>query len=221
MSNDKAPTLESFKVSSIDFGTMQETDLNGKSAKPFNLRTPGEYTFKVVSHSLYATEKMKDGAGKQWGSALIRVADVASGNVMSDFVSVPLETLTYTSPSGKTSNVRSQIFARLVSALEGGKRVSINELRNKAENLHNLLKEGATFTATAYYKDARGRKNVNEETGEVHYHVELPNGSTFLNDDGTPLIRSSYEEIEGAYKSLTGRNLNGNMSLKGFKKAAA
>ena len=149
--------IESFKVGNLDLGGLTDADLAPKSTAEVNsdkvsfLRQPGKYNFVVKERTLSTPEGLKDGAGKQWGSIKILAAEKETGRLVKGFVHVPLESVVYTSKAGKTSNVKTQIFSRLIQSVTGTP-LALSDISGTVQNLQNIITEGTEFTANVNYR---------------------------------------------------------------------
>lgn len=192
--------LESFDVSKLDISGVSDADLQGSSDRPRFIREPGIYNLEIVDHKLYASEGHKDGAGKQWGSVLLKAQEVGTGAMVSGFVSVPLETLVHTSRDGKTSTVRTGIFTSLVRSLTGQK-ISTEQIPEHVQNLSALL-TGGTIRARVGYAGDYVNYIGKDEAGNLQFDIQLKSGGTLLDADGEPMTFSSRDAAVNYYAAL-------------------
>lgn len=194
--------LTSFAVGNLDLSGIETADLETKPISPGYLTKEGRYTFNIIDSKLSMSEKLKDGAGKQWGSIYLKVQEAETGRLMTGFVSVPIESLIYTSRAGKPNKVKTQIFSRFLESLLG-RSVTKEEIGGHVSNLHNLLENG-TISASVAYKSDHVRFGGENANGDKEFIVRLANGSDLIDENGEVLRFADRDSAESYYTQLKG-----------------
>ena len=190
--------MESFAVTNLDISDVTEDMLKEKAPR---INQPGKYTMRITGHKMGVGEKV-DGAGKKWGWVSVNTEDVESGRSFNIFLSVPIETLKYTSAAGKTSLIKTQIFKNFLKAI-GVADLSIGSLMSHVNNLGSLLDGAPAFSATLNYRGDHVSYIGKTEEGEKSYGITLKDGSALLDADGAEVVTfSSYNAAVDYYKQI-------------------
>lgn len=208
-----AQELESFQIGNLDLGDMTENDLRGTNQSEFRgyITSPGLYDLTVSSFKMVNNPKMKDGAGKQWGSVYLQARDNVSGKVVSGLVSVPVETLIYTSKAGSTSKVKTKIFSDLVGSITGAD-LKPQEIGQAVKDLPLTL-QGAQF---------KGRVGASGDrvtyAGENRFNITLVDGSLMAGSDGGTLEFADRDSASEYYRGIKGYSPARGLSITGFSR---
>jgi hypothetical protein len=210
--------LTKFEIGSLDLSGVTDADFASASKSdnkgPGQLRTPGKYTLEITDVTL--REGRPDGAGKKWGSILVKTIDTESKKTFNFFLDVPVETLLYTSKAGKTSKVKTQIFVNFLGAVLGT-RPSTSELQNIISNLPEVLTNGQSFRTSLNYKRDHIKRNYNAETKLGNYTIALTDGSDMVDViTGETLIFSDPQSAEAYYTQVKGYKPATNMEVVSF-----
>jgi hypothetical protein len=212
--------LTSFAVGNLDLSGIEEADLvNTRKTNPGYLTKAGKYTFNIIESKLSQSEKLKDGAGKQWGSIYLKAQEVETGRIMTGFVSVPVESLVYTSKAGNPSKVKTQIFCRFLESLIG-KSIAKEDIAGQVADLHNLLDNGTISAAVDYTRDhvRFGGENAN---GDAEYIIRLANQTDMIDENGETLRFADRDSAEAYYTQLKGYKPSIGMDFVSFLPRAA
>lgn len=190
--------VSGFSIQSLDLSGISAEDIAPKERAKYIVE-PGIYNLTVIGHKI--TKKIeKDGAGNRWGSILLKLQDQESGRLLQDFVTVPMDSLIYTSKSGKTSKVKAQQFVRFMSSIMG-RDVKLNELGGLINDLSTNL-ENATLRASIGYTKDTVRFAEQTESGDATYKIVLIDGGEMLGADGEALRFSSRDAAVEYYKQI-------------------
>jgi hypothetical protein len=179
-----AQEVQTFNVGTLDLGGLTEDDLISQTkttpSKQFAgyITKEGTYNFSVESYKLVTNPKLKDGA-----------------------ISVPLESLLYTSKSGSTTDVKTKIFCNFIQSITGNQ-VRPEEISGIVQGLPSLL-TGGQFRAKV---GARGDRVT--YAGEVNdaptYNITMQDGNVMVGSDGQALTFSDRDSAIAHYKAIKG-----------------
>jgi hypothetical protein len=141
--------MEKFVVSNLDVSDISDSDLESRGFVE-RIREPGKYNLKIVNYK-FGIKNKEDGAGKKWGWVSLTGECVESGKTITSIIDVPVETLTFTAPSGKTTKVKTQIFCNFLRSI-GVENVSVSTVGEHVGNLAELLDAQPTMIATVDYR---------------------------------------------------------------------
>ena len=206
--------LPSFSVGALDVSGITDADLKRNEKRRY-LRNPGAYNLEVVEFKLFASDKMKDGAGKQWGSALVTAKDEDTGYHVQDFIAVPLETAIFTSKSGTTSDVKTKIFCNFIESLTGT-RPAVADLQEVVAGLPDLL-EGGKFTATIGYPGDHLNYLGKDDQGGIKFNILMKDGSAMVDSDGQEVIFNSRDEAIAYYQNARGMRLGTTLGYLSYR----
>jgi len=202
-----AQEVQTFNVGTLDLGGLTEDDLISQtkttSSNQFAgyITKEGTYNFSVESYKLVTNPKLKDGAGKQWGAIYLQGKDLESGRIATGFISVPLESLLYTSKSGSTTDVKTKILCNFIQSITGNQ-VRPEEISGIVQGLPSLL-TGGQFRAKV---GARGDRVT--YAGEVNdaptYNITMQDGNVMVGSDGQALTFSDRDSAIAHYKAIKG-----------------
>lgn len=210
-----------FRVGALDLGNFGDMGSSPKSSsdKPRFLNKPGTHQLKISSYEMIVTDRQKDGAGKQWGRLRINASDVGTGYQVTGFIDVPLESLVYTSKSGTTSKVKTQIFLDFIQSLTGN-RPNPQGIAAVINGLSDLLDNG-TFTGRVGYSGDYVSYEGKTDAGSAIYGLRLKKGDPIVSMDGDPLTFDSRDAAVEYYTTLRGFKPDTGVKIVGFNKPSA
>ena len=85
-----------------------------------------------------------------------------------------------------------------------GTPLALSDISGTVQNLQNIITEGTEFTANVNYRRDHVSYLGASDNGDALYGIKLVDGSTMLDENGTPLSFSDRDAAINYYRQLRG-----------------
>ncbi len=211
--------MSKFQVSStLDLTGITDADLqsdrdNNPANKPRLLNVEGTYNFVVAERRVL--EGRVDGAGKKWGTLLLKLTEKETGNIVRQFLDYPIESVLFTSRAGRTNTIKTKVFAQAAGSVLG-KVVSTSQLPKITENIESTFAEGSEMRASVKYTTDHITRAYNGDTKVATFSIKLADGSIMNDENGDALSFAEYEAASAYYQQVTGKQVRSGMSVTSY-----